>query len=58
MRSSHEESQCKVGVQTSFFNSGAPFVMSEALELCFHNQNQVLESVVTGDETIDLYYDP
>ena len=27
------------------------------LELCRHNQKQVLESIVTGDETMVLYYD-
>ena len=28
------------------------------LELCRRNQKQVLESIVTGDETMVLYYDP
>ena len=28
------------------------------LELCRGNQKQVLESIVTGDETMVLYYDP
>ena len=28
------------------------------LELCRRNQKQVLESVVTGDETMVVYYDP
>jgi len=28
------------------------------LELCCDNQKQVLESTVTGDETMVLYYDP
>ena len=28
------------------------------LELCRHNQKQVLVSVATGDETMVLYYDP
>jgi len=28
------------------------------LELCHGNQKQVLESFVTGDETMVLYYDP
>ena len=28
------------------------------LEFCHGNQKQVLESVVTGDETMVLYYDP
>ena len=28
------------------------------LELCHGNQKEVVESVVTGDETMVLYYDP
>ena len=49
-----------MGAQTSFFSSeGAPFdVLSEAFGAFPSHQKQVLESVVTGDVTMVLYYVP